>query len=110
MISDNVVMRAVQLNIARFIYYKTLLCIFGSRTFVPISSMCNKQTSVSHSCTESEVVIMDAGLQMYGTPDFDSEEVVIEVLHSSINRKSPTQEASGNKRIQGSSGKLLAHF
>ena len=26
-----------------------LLCIFGSRTFVPISWMCKKQTSVSHS-------------------------------------------------------------
>ena len=28
------------------------LCIFGSHTFVPISSMCEKQTSVSHSSTE----------------------------------------------------------
>ena len=30
------------------------LCIFGSRTFVPISWMCETQTSVSHSSTESE--------------------------------------------------------
>ena len=30
-----------------------LLCIFGSQTFVPISWMCKKQTSVSHSSTES---------------------------------------------------------
>ena len=29
------------------------LCIFGSHTFVPISWMCKKQTSVSHSSTES---------------------------------------------------------
>ena len=28
------------------------LCIFGSHTFVPISWMCKKQTSVSHSSTE----------------------------------------------------------
>ena len=27
------------------------LCIFGSHTFVPMSWMCNKQTSVSHSST-----------------------------------------------------------
>ena len=27
------------------------LCIFGSHTFVPISWMCKKQTSVSHSST-----------------------------------------------------------
>ena len=32
-----------------------VLCIFGSRTFVPVSWMCKKQTSVSHSSTESEV-------------------------------------------------------
>ena len=33
-----------------------ILCIFGSHTFVPISGMCKKQTSVSHSSTESEVI------------------------------------------------------
>ena len=30
------------------------LCIFGSHTFVPISWMCKKQISVSHSSTESK--------------------------------------------------------
>ena len=32
------------------------LYIFGSHTFVPISWMCKKQTSVSHSSTESEII------------------------------------------------------
>ena len=32
------------------------LCIFGSRTFVPISWMCKKQTAVAHSSTESEII------------------------------------------------------
>ena len=32
------------------------LCIFGSHTFVPISWMGKKQTSVSHSSTESEII------------------------------------------------------
>ena len=32
------------------------LCIFGSHTFVPISWMCKKQTSVSHRSTESETM------------------------------------------------------
>ena len=32
------------------------LCIFGSHTFVPISWVCKKQTSVSHSSTESEII------------------------------------------------------
>ena len=38
-----------------------LSCIFGSRTFAPVSCMCKKQTSVSHSSTESEVISLDAG-------------------------------------------------
>ena len=40
------------------------LCIFGSRTFVPISWRNKKQTSVSHSLTESEIISLDAGLRL----------------------------------------------
>ena len=40
-----------------------VLCIFGSRTFVPISWRCKKRTSVSHSFTESEIISLDAGLR-----------------------------------------------
>ena len=44
------------------------LCVFGSHTFVPISWMCKKQTSVSHSSTESEISSLDAGLRLDGIP------------------------------------------
>ena len=74
-----------------------VFCIFGSRTFVHISWMCKKQTSVSHSSTESEVISLDAGLRMDGIPALDLWDVVIEVLHSSNNKKSSTPEASGNR-------------
>ena len=37
------------------------LCMFGSHTIVPISWMCKKRTSVSHSSTESENMSLDAG-------------------------------------------------
>ena len=47
------------------------LCIFGSQTFVQISSMFKKQTAVSHSSTESEVISLDAGLRMDGMPAHD---------------------------------------
>ena len=40
------------------------MCIFGSRTFVSISWMCNNQTSVSQSSSESEIISLDAGLRM----------------------------------------------
>ena len=42
------------------------LCIFGSHTFVPTSWMCKKQTSVSHSSTESEIISLDTGLRLDG--------------------------------------------
>ena len=48
-----------------------ILCIFGSHTFVPISWMCNKQTSVSHSSTEAEIISLDAELRMDGIPALD---------------------------------------
>ena len=36
-----------------------LLCVFGSHTVVPTSWMCKKQTAVSHSSAESELVSLD---------------------------------------------------
>ena len=48
-----------------------IFCVFGSRTFVPISWMCKNRTSVSHSSTESEIISLDAGLRMDGTPALD---------------------------------------
>ena len=60
-----------------------LLCIFGSHTFVPVSWMCKKQTSVSHSSTEAEMISLDAGLRMDGIPALDLWDLVIEVFHSS---------------------------
>ena len=42
------------------------LCVFGSHTLVPTSWMCKKQTSVSPSSTESEIISFDAGLRLDG--------------------------------------------
>ena len=47
------------------------LCVFGSHTFVPISWMCEKQTSVSHSSIESEIISLDAGLRLDGISALD---------------------------------------
>ena len=56
------------------------LCVFGSHTFVPISWMCEKQTSVSHSSTESEIISLDAGLRMDGIPALDLWDLIVTVL------------------------------
>ena len=63
------------------------LCIFGSHTFVPVSWVCKKQTCVSHSSTELQIVSLDAGLRMDGIPALDLWDLVIYVLHSNPNQK-----------------------
>ena len=62
------------------------LCIFGSHTFVPISWMCKKQTSVSHSSTESEIISLDAGLRMDVIPAFDLWYLIVAVLHGNTHQ------------------------
>ena len=57
------------------------LCIFGSHTFVPTSLTCKKQTSVSHSSTESEIISLDAGLRLDGVPALDLWDLIVAVLH-----------------------------
>ena len=62
------------------------LYIFGSHTFVPISWMCKKQTSVSHSSTESEIISLDAGLRLDGIPEVDLWDLIVAVLHGNTNQ------------------------
>ena len=71
-----------------------VLCILGRRTFVPISWMCKKQTSVSHSSTESEIISMDAGLRMDGSLSLDLWDLVIEVLRTTHGIPKPTQAST----------------
>ena len=56
------------------------LCIFGSHTFVPTSWMCKKQTAVSHSSTESEIISLDAGLRLNSIPALDLWDLIVAVL------------------------------
>ena len=57
------------------------LCIFGSHTFVPISWMCKKQTSVSNRLTESEISSLNARLSLDGIPALDLWNLIVAVLH-----------------------------
>ena len=56
------------------------LCIFGSHTFVPISWMCKKQSAVSHSSTESEIISLDTGLRLDGLPALELWDLIVSVL------------------------------
>ena len=53
---------------------------------MPISWMCKKQTSVSHSLTEAEIISLDAGSRMDGIPALDLWDF----------NKSKDQESQGN--------------
>ena len=76
---------------------KGVLYIFGSHTFVPISWMCKKQTSVSRSSREAEIISLDAGLRMDGIPALTLWDLVIEEFHSAPNRTDgPKKEPRGN--------------
>ena len=39
--------------------FRWILCMFRSHTFLPTSRMCKKQTSVSHSSKEAEIISLD---------------------------------------------------
>ena len=56
------------------------LCIFGSHTLVPISWMCKKQTAVSHSSTESEIISLDTGLRSDGLPALELWDLIVSCL------------------------------
>ena len=58
--------------------------MFGSHTFVPKSWMCKKQTAVSQSSTESEIISLDAGLRLDGIPALDLWDLIVSVLGNTI--------------------------
>ena len=48
--------------------------------FVPFSWMCKKQTSVSHSWTESEIISLDTGLRLDGLPALELWYLIVSVF------------------------------
>ena len=67
-------------------------CVYGSHTFFPNSWMCKKQTSVSHSSTESEIVSLNAGLRLNGIPALDLWDLIVAVLHGKTNQSNQARE------------------
>ena len=76
------------------------LCIFGSHTFVPKSWMCKKQTAVSHSSTESEIISLDTGLRLDGLPSLELWDLIVSVLGnvSRVSDRSGKPESDVHKR------------
>ena len=82
------------------------LCIFGSHTFIPISWMCKKQTSVSHSSTESEITSLDAGLRLDGIPALDLWDLIVAVLHGDTYQSNQEQRNPCTNLVRAAPHKL----
>ena len=79
------------------------LCIFGSHTFVPRSWMCKKQTAVSHSSTESEIISLDAGVTLDGLPALVLWDLIVSVFGSmtqTTGRTGRPVDVKRNQKIQ----------
>ena len=74
------------------------LFVFGSQTFVPRSWMCKKQTSVSHSTTESEIIFLDAGLRLDGITALDLWDLIVAVLGKTNQNRKEQGDLLMNKR------------
>ena len=73
------------------------LCVFGSHTFVPTSWMCKKQTSVSHSSTESEIISLDTGLRLDGLPALELWDKIVSVFGNISHISDPTGQPVNGK-------------
>ena len=69
-------------------FWKSYIC--------SVSWMCKKQTSISHSSTESEIISLDAGLRLDGNPALDSWDLIVLVLgYTTQNHDRPGQPVVG---------------
>ena len=66
---------------------------------MPISWRWKKQTSVSHSSMEAEIISLDAGLRMDGIPALDLWNLVKEVFHCNQNQPSKTKDSSAQRDL-----------
>ena len=68
-------------------------------TFVPTSWMCKKQTAVSHSSTESEIISLDSGLRLDGLPALELWNLIVSVLGnvSRVSDRSGKPESDDHK-------------
>ena len=111
--SNNIVMWWIHYNNAGLDYFKILIMPVTwnirnqhreeSYVFLEVKHLCQiswigkKQTSVSHSSSEAEVISLDAGLRMDGIPALDLWNLVIEVFHSSQNQSNKTKDSSAQE-------------
>ena len=68
--------------------------------------MCKKQTAVSNSSTESEIISLDAGLRLDGLPALELWDLIVSVLGSMTQTTERTGRPVDTERRQKSQGKI----
>ena len=76
-----------------------VLCLVGPNTYVPITWLCKKQTAVSHSTSESEVVALDAGSRLEGIPALLLWDVVIDVFEPKASPTTPPRLSLAERQL-----------
>ena len=77
-----------------------LLCLVGPKTFVTLAWMCKKQTAISHSSAEAEIISLDAGLRMEGIPAMVLWDQIMEVLAPQSVRARPLKERAPRTALE----------
>ena len=62
--------------------------------------MCKKQTAVSHSSTESEIISLDAGLRLDGLPALELWDLIVSVLGSVTQTSDRTERPVDLKEVK----------
>ena len=64
--------------------------------------MCKKQTSVSHSSTESEIISLETGLRLDGLPALELWDLIVSVFGSvsQVSDRSGQPDNDGNKHVK----------
>ena len=69
--------------------------------------MCKKQTSVSHTSTESEIISLDAGLRLDGISALDLWDLIVAVLGNTNQSNSARGDMCPNQReVRSTSHKI----
>ena len=66
----------------------------------PQVGMCKKQTAVSHSSTESEIISLDAGLRLDGLPALELWDLIVSVFGSMTHTTERTERPVDTERRQ----------
>ena len=62
--------------------------------------MCKKQTAVSHSSTESEIISLEAGLRMDGFPALDLWDIDVQSKHTSIQETDALHSKTKTRKVE----------